>query len=770
MSARWPYRHVVSLLVVAAWLVAAPVPVATQMAPAASAAAESRSPAGAAAADFSIADVLEVRGASVHDLSADGQWAVISYTSQRDRIGIDNHRFGDPTYVAPVLSEVRVMDTRTGQETPLFPVKRQIRGAAWSPDAALLALVVREGDDFRLALWERARSRLRMVSLPRGRILADNTALRWSDDGSRLFFATRTQSWRQEAAERFRHEVHGPIVVRSSDEPFLSWDEVRRLGLRQGVAVYQVRSGRVEELAPESMLGGWAVTDDGAWLRLHDDITEGTSYEQIFGRENRIRAVRLDTGDERVILDSDRGLTLRWSGDGRAWAFARDGKLLFGDLELDEPRTLAEPEPASPDTVAAEGEEGAADDRNRREERFSPVRLSHDGSLLVASNRRGLWLFDTATGEREQIVEQDPDDDEAPRWAVAEWSRDGQRIYLTYASRTEWDRGVYRYDRPTGQLTELTRGTRQLSGLRLSGDGETMLLNVADGARPADIHTADPDLSNMRRLTDTNPWLAERRLGDVELIDYLDADGRKLYGVLHYPADYQPGQRYPTVFIVYESYFDERFNSTVALLNANGYAVMQPSVHLERGYPGEGWLKGVTAAANRIIAMGVADPDRLGVHGTSYGGYATNLLIAQTSRFKAAINISGKTNMVSFYTDSPRLGTRNIHAPERSQDRIGGTLWEQPHKYLAHSAVMMADRIRTPLLLMTGQQDHNVTERTTSEMYYALRRLGRDVEWVSYIDGGHGMPRSTVEEAIDYHERILAWYDRYLKTDEEPGG
>jgi dipeptidyl aminopeptidase/acylaminoacyl peptidase len=153
------------------------------------------------------------------------------------------------------------------------------------------------------------------------------------------------------------------------------------------------------------------------------------------------------------------------------------------------------------------------------------------------------------------------------------------------------------------------------------------------------------------------------------------------------------------------------------------------------------------------------------VHGTSYGGYATNLLITQTNRFKAAINISGKVNMISFYTDSPRLGVRNIHAPEKSQDRIGGTLWEEPQKYIAHSAIMAADRIRTPLLLMTGQQDHNVTERTTMEMYYALRRLGREVEWVSYVNGGHGMPTSTVTEVIDYHTRILGWYDRHLKAD-----
>ena len=126
--------------------------------------------------------------------------------------------------------------------------------------------------------------------------------------------------------------------------------------------------------------------------------------------------------------------------------------------------------------------------------------------------------------------------------------------------------------------------------------------------------------------------------------------------------------------------------------------------------------------------MGVADSARLGVHGTSYGGYATNLLVTQTNRFKAAINISGKVDIISFYTDSPRLGVRNITAAERQQDRIGATLWQQPQKYVAHSAIMFADRIKTPMLLITGEQDSNVPADNTREMYYALRRLGKEVD------------------------------------------
>ena len=320
-----------------------------------------------------------------------------------------------------------------------------------------------------------------------------------------------------------------------------------------------------------------------------------------------------------------------------------------------------------------------------------------------------------------------------------------------------------RYDRATKEMRTLVQDDRIYSGVRLSEDGRTLLVSIAEGNRPADLWVADADFAAPRRLLESNPQLAAKRLGRTDLLRYRDVDGREKHAVVHYPADYVQGQAYPTVFIVYEEFFDPTFDVVANLLNAAGYVVVKPSVTFETGYPGEAWLKAVTAAANELIDMGVADPDRLGVHGTSYGGYAVNLLVTQTNRFKAAINISGKVDIISFYTDSPRLGVRNVHAAERSQDRIGATLWEQPQKYVQHSAVMFADRIKTPLLLLTGEQDHNVPAGNTREMYFALRRLGKTVEWVNYINGGHGTPTTTVEEFTDFHRRIVGWYDRWLK-------
>jgi dipeptidyl aminopeptidase/acylaminoacyl peptidase len=582
----------------------------------------------------------------------------------------------------------------------------------------------------------------------------------------------RTSAWRQEAHDRFLAETDGPIIVQSSEDPFLSWEDLRRMSNRQILATVDIASGRIQDVMDEAMVEGPTMTADATLLRYAVDITKGTDYDEIFGRDSRLEVRPRTGGEPRVLLESTKGASFRWSGNGRAYVYAKEGRTYFGTVDGDSARRLTGlDEPAAGAAREAEPADSAArraERERRRKERFSPVELSWDGSTLIASNPEGLWFIDTASGERNLFhAMPEPEEDARqestlPRWSVAEWTRDGRFVYLNFASRTAWERGLYRYDRDAGQLVELTRDGRNYSGLRASNDGSRVVLTISRGNDPGDVYSADGELENLRRLTDANPGL-DAKLSRTELIQYLDVDGRKLKGVLYYPLNYQAGTRYPTIFVVYETFFDDRFNSTVSLLTSNGYAVVQPSVHLEQGYPGEAWLKGVTAAANKLIDMGIADPERLGVHGTSYGGYATNLLVTQTDRFAAAINISGKVDMISFYTDSPRLGTRNIHAPEKSQDRIGATLWEQPQKYIAHTAIMAADRIETPLLLMTGREDHNVPERTTSEMFYALRRLGKRVEWISYVNGGHGMPTATIEETIDYHRRILDWYERYLK-------
>ena len=296
-------------------------------------------------------------------------------------------------------------------------------------------------------------------------------------------------------------------------------------------------------------------------------------------------------------------------------------------------------------------------------------------------------------------------------------------------------------------------------------DRQSLFLQ-SDGDRPDDLYIADAGLSEIRRLTELNPWIRDKKMTQSELISYRDVDGDELYGILYYPADYEEGKKYPLVCEIYERFFNNGYRSSANIIANEGYFMFRPSVDLEQGYPGEAWMKGVTSGINKLIDLGLVDEDKLGVHGTSYGGYAASLLITQTDRFAAAINISGKVNIISFLGDSPKIGTRNYAAAEVGQDRIGETLWEAPMKYFAHSAVLYADRINTPHLLLTGEGDWNVPGTNTRELYYALRRLGKKVVWVNYMKAGHGGGwAGTDEDYFDQWKRILDWYRTYFESE-----
>jgi len=713
---------------------------------------------------FSIDDALNVVSYVQTDVSDDGRWLATVSTLRRDNFGVDYRRDGDPTYIRPAAGTLLVIETATGKSRAIFPDKRNVKSLAWSPDGSRLAMLVVHNEAFEPVIWERSTGRVTTVQAPAGSYVAENSDVRWTHDGASIVFALHSDAWKRSIRERFDRYTKGPVFVQSSNDPFLAWDDLRRSASRRSVVAYDVATRKTRELIPEGMIASYTLVARDSVIVYSEDITTKTDYDVIFGTENRLVARGQGTSTPRTIVPSLKSTTVIWTEDGHRFAYGKEGRVFIGSPSDSGGRQIAGP-PAGQRDSSTSDTSAAAKERRARE-RFTPVRFNADGSLLLVSNRQGLWVADVASGTKELMLEIAPDSStEGPRLTAIGWSPDSRYVYLTSASRTAWERGVSRFDRTSKRLEDLVKDTRLYSNFRLSKDGSVAVLSVSDGNRPSDIYVSDASLHGLRRLTDGNPWLKDRQIGSTELLSYLDADGHRKFGVVYYPAGYTKGQRYPTVFNVYEDFFDDTFDATSDVLTGAGYVVVKPSVDFDIGYPGEAWVKGVTSAANKLIEMGIADSSKLGVHGTSYGGYATNLLITQTNRFKAAINISGKVDIISFYTDSPRLGVRNVHAAEKSQDRLGATLWQQPQKYVAHSAIMFADRITTPLLLMTGNEDSNVPANNTREMFYALRRLGKTVEWVNYMNSGHGTPGTTVEDFTDFHRRMLAWYDKYLKAD-----
>ena len=490
------------------------------------------------ATTFTAEDALNINAYAVADLTDDGRYLAVTNTLRRDSYGQDFRRDGDPTYTRGIPVRVLIIDTKTGTSTPVFPDKRPVKALQWSPDGTRLGMLLYNGDVFEPMIWDRATNKVTVSHLPAGKYVAENSDLRWTPDGKQLVFAVHTLEWRKKARDTFNNMTTGPVFVQSSMEPFLAWDDVRRLANRRSVVAFDPATNQMRELVPETMVNAYTLAEDGSAISYNADIQKKTDYDS-FGSETSLRMRSTPAGmpgAERTLYTSTKGMQIQWSDDGRHYAYSKDGRVYVASIADSSAKQIAGPAEARPgqrpDTSKA-----ARDSLARQ--RFSVVRYSPANDAVVVSNREGLWLVDLPSGAKTQIVATDDSSTTAPRYALTAWSNDGKHLYLSSQSRAKWERGLLRFDRGANKVTELVKDGRSYSGLRLSKDGNTAIVSIASGNRPADIYVADASLGGMRRLIESNPQLTAKRIGTTELVNYLDADGHPKNAVVYNPAVYQ---------------------------------------------------------------------------------------------------------------------------------------------------------------------------------------------------------------------------------------
>lgn len=277
-----------------------------------------------------------------------------------------------------------------------------------------------------------------------------------------------------------------------------------------------------------------------------------------------------------------------------------------------------------------------------------------------------------------------------------------------------------------------------------------------------------------------NRQLAAISGGELQLIDYRSLDGRDLKGILILPAGYRTGTRYPLVTWVYPGFVirdiasqafwvikNQAHQDNLHVLAGHGYAVLVPSlptsVNLnERELAG--LTNGVLPAIDRVVELGLADPDRVAVAGQSGGGYVTYGLITQTHRFKAAVAISGPANHLTSYgifSGETRYSDDIEEIIRGSQGRFGSPPWADPDPYIQNSPTRFLDRVETPLLIIHGDIDY-VPIQHAEEVFAGLARLGKRVRFVRYWGESHGAADSPAN-LRDRWRHILSWLDTYLQ-------
>jgi dipeptidyl aminopeptidase/acylaminoacyl peptidase len=317
-----------------------------------------------------------------------------------------------------------------------------------------------------------------------------------------------------------------------------------------------------------------------------------------------------------------------------------------------------------------------------------------------------------------------------------------------------------------GPVQKLADGRRVIGDISMANDGRIAVLN-STAAQPAEVFALENGA--LRQLSHQNDaWLSEVQLATTEDVSFKSKDGNEAHGLLVKPVGYVAGQRVPLLLRIHggpNGQDQHAFSFERELFAANGYAVLNVNY---RGSNGRGekyqqaifadWgnkeVLDLLAGVDYAVSIGVADPDRLGIGGWSYGGILTDYSIATTNRFKAAISGAGSALQLSMYGSDQYIYQyeNELGPPWKAQD-----LWIKLSYPFFH-----ADRITTPTLFMGGDKDFNVPIIGGEQMYQALRSLNVPTQMVVYPNQHHGLSLPSFN--YDRLQRYVAWYDRVLKT------
>jgi dipeptidyl aminopeptidase/acylaminoacyl peptidase len=291
-----------------------------------------------------------------------------------------------------------------------------------------------------------------------------------------------------------------------------------------------------------------------------------------------------------------------------------------------------------------------------------------------------------------------------------------------------------------------------------------------------DLWVTDPDLQTGRRLTDGGTQRDGLRWSSGRLLlDYKCVKGEALQASLQLPADYEKGRRYPTVVYIYERmspmhnrfYPPEQSGFSAAAFTSNGYAVLMPDIRYHVNDPGMSAAWCVLPALEAAVRSGVVDPEHVGLHGHSWGGYQTAFLVTQTDKFSAAVAGAPLTDLVSMYS-SIYWNTGGANQPIfiSSQGRFTGDFLDQPEAYLRNSPVFQARKVTTPLMILHNDKDGAVDFNQGIEYFNILRRLRKPVVMLQYEGENHGLAKA--ENQRDYSVRMREFFDHHLKGEPAP--
>jgi len=316
---------------------------------------------------------------------------------------------------------------------------------------------------------------------------------------------------------------------------------------------------------------------------------------------------------------------------------------------------------------------------------------------------------------------------------------------------------------------------KSVTGLAKAEHADVFVYTAQAADDSPDLFITGADLANGKATTETNTFASKFAWTRTELVEYtVQPKGQPkttLQGILHYPANYEPGKKYPMVVYLYEKLSDgihryqnpsERDYYNGTSLTQNGYFFFQPDIVFTPREPGVSVVECVSAAVKKVVDTGMVDGSKVGVMGHSWGGFDAMYLSTHSKIFAAAVSGAGISNLISNYGSHHfSSGIAETDHIETGQQRMVVPLYEDLPAYIRNSAVFGISTMTTPMLLMTGDNDGTVYWHQSVEFYNIARRAKKNVVMLVYNGEDHGL--RVKKNQVDYHRRIRQWFDHYLK-------
>ncbi|MEM0938313.1 MAG: prolyl oligopeptidase family serine peptidase [Bacteroidota bacterium] len=353
----------------------------------------------------------------------------------------------------------------------------------------------------------------------------------------------------------------------------------------------------------------------------------------------------------------------------------------------------------------------------------------------------------------------------------------GQQLMLLGFYESNKQEAVFSLKYGQNEPKELILGNYHFRSFQKAENADQLIYTKENFQQFPDIITSDVSLSKHTQISDINPQQKDYNWGTIELVHWNSLEGEQLEGMLVKPENFDPTRKYPLLVNFYEKSsnslnrhrdpYPHRSTINYSFYTSRGYVIFNPNVHYGTGYPGEDAYNCVIPGITSLLEKGFIDSENIGVQGHSWGGYQIAYLLNETDIFKCAESGAPVVNMISAYGGIRwGSGLSRMFQYERTQSRIGGTLWEYPLRFIENSPIFTVDKVSTPVLIMHNDADGAVPWYQGIEYFVALRRLGKPAWMLNYRGEPH-WPIKT-QNRIDFNIRMSQFFDHYLKGEPMP--